>query len=40
MKYEFPDPLTLPTAAYCLQNLAQKKIFQCLLMYPSGIPND
>lgn len=38
MKYDFPNPSTLPTAAYCLQNIAQKKIFQCLLMYPSGIP--
>lgn len=40
MKYDFPNPSTLPTIAYCLQNITNKKLFQCLLMYPSGLPLD
>jgi len=40
MKYEFKNQQTLPAAAYCLQNIAQKKIFQCLFIYPSGIPDN
>lgn len=39
MKYSFPDSHTNPDSAYCNQQPAQPKIFQCLLIYSSGLPN-
>ena len=39
MKYQFPNPATAPSSAYCLQQPAQPKVFQCLLIYSSGVPN-
>ena len=39
MKYDFPDLSTTPASAYCVQNAGQKQLFQCLFLYPSGVPN-
>ena len=39
MNYKFPDAGTEPSSAYCLQQPAQPKVFQCLLIYASGLPN-
>lgn len=39
IKYEFPDPSTRPASIYCLQNATQKNLFECLLVYASGVPN-
>lgn len=39
MQYDFPDASTTPASAYCVQNVGQKQLFQCLLLYPSGVPN-
>ena len=40
MKYDFPDSGTEPSSAYCLQQPAQPAVFQCLLIYASGLPNE
>ena len=39
MQYDFPTAGTEPTSAYCVQNALEKKMFQCLMIYPSGVPN-
>ena len=39
MKYKFPNSGSAPTSAYCLQQPAQPAVFQCLLIYSSGVPN-
>ena len=40
MKYEFPDAGTAPDSAYCLQQAVRPRMFQCLLIYSSGLPNE
>ena len=39
MQYEFVTAGTEPTSAYCVQNAQDQKMFQCLMIYPSGVPN-
>ena len=39
MQYDFPDASTTPESAYCVQNVGRQQLFQCLLLYPSGVPN-
>ena len=39
MQYSFPDSGTNPDSAYCSQQPTQPKIFQCLIIYSSGLPN-
>ena len=38
MKYKFTSG-SEPSAAYCSQNVSNKAIFNCLFLYPSGVPN-
>ena len=38
MKYKFAEGAD-PSAAYCSQNVSNNAIFNCLFLYPSGVPN-
>lgn len=38
IKYEFPNKQAEPTASYCMQ-MSSLTLFQCLFLYPSGLPN-
>jgi hypothetical protein len=35
----FPDSGTMPASVFCSQTLDNLTRFECLLIYPSGIPN-
>ncbi len=39
IKYEFQDPSTQPSSAYCSQRATNLKQFECLMIYASGVPN-
>jgi hypothetical protein len=39
LQYKFILPGTEPTSAYCLQQVGNLRLFQCLLIYASGVPN-
>lgn len=39
MKYDFEDEDTQPASAYCRQKGNDKSVFECLLVYTSGLPN-
>ena len=39
MKYDFPDDRTIPGSAYCVQQPGNPQLFQCLMIYGSGVPN-
>lgn len=38
IRYQFPDKQTQPASSYCLQ-MSSLRLFQCLFIYPSGLPN-
>lgn len=38
IKYDFSGEAD-PVSAFCLQDNVDKQIFQCLFLYPSGVPN-
>ena len=38
MNYRFSNNAD-PVSAFCLQDALDKRTFQCLFLYPSGIPN-
>lgn len=38
IKYDFTSQAE-PVSAFCLQDSLDKQIFQCLFLYPSGVPN-
>lgn len=38
IKYDFPGA-GQPTSVYCVQNSAILNQFECLMFYPSGLPN-
>ena len=39
MKYQFPNPSTIPSSVFCSQSLGNQRNFECLLLYASGLPN-
>lgn len=39
MKYKFNDPGTDPSSAYCMQRAVNLKVYECLIIYASGVPN-
>lgn len=39
IKYSFPDPATSPSSVFCVQSNSDTKVFQCLCIYASGVPN-
>lgn len=40
IKYTLPDLANLmPSSAYCAQKQTDLKMFECLFIWPSGVPN-
>jgi hypothetical protein len=39
IKKEFSTDQSKPAAVYCNQNESNLKIFECLMLYPPGVPN-
>ena len=39
MKYSFPNPATEPNSVFCVQESYDIKLFRCMAVYSSGVPN-
>jgi hypothetical protein len=39
MRADFPVPGTLPASVFCSQTIDNLAQFECLLIYPSGVPS-
>ncbi len=39
MKQDFGEDFSKPSSVYCIQSDSSLKEFDCLLLYPTGVPN-